>query len=565
MKFSVLLQYVTPHKRTLFAIVALLLLGSVISLANPWIAGQLTGVVLNESDVLFTNISWILVAWLALLTVKSLLSFATSYLIGCTGADMAARLRGRVYQHLQILPMNYYQDRRPGDLLTLLSRDSEVISGFVTNTLVGLLPLIVTFFGAFVIMVWLDSLIAFLAVLLMPVYYVAMKLIAHRIRPLTASWIKSWSAMVSLVQENLGLLPVIKAFVREPLEAERFENRNANLLNWSRRQILIQSMLSPAISLLAGAGLLLLLWVGFSHMETGRLDTSDLVSLLLYAMLLTGPVSGLANVYGQVMLTRGAAERLLDFFAVQQEPVNEDKPPIQDVRGKIEFRDVSFAYPARPEIISGFKLEIAAGETIALTGPNGAGKTTLAHLLMRFIEPSHGSIQIDDTDIREVSLHSVRDQVGLVAQNTLLLNGTVAENIAYGRHLASTEEIEKAAKAARADAFIEELPDQYDTVIGDQGIKLSGGQRQRLSLARTLLKDPPILILDEATAMFDPEGERSFIEECHDLLRQQTVILITHRPASLALADRVLRMEPGCRELIDSIHADDESRSSSIP
>jgi ABC-type multidrug transport system fused ATPase/permease subunit len=170
------------------------------------------------------------------------------------------------------------------------------------------------------------------------------------------------------------------------------------------------------------------------------------------------------------------------------------------------------------------------------------GKSTLAHLLMRFIDPDRGVIRIDGRDIGEVDLHSLREQVGLVAQNTLLLNGTVAANIAYGCPDASLEDMKKAAKAARADRFIEALPDGYDTVIGDQGVRLSGGQRQRLSLARTLLKDPPILILDEATAMFDPEGEAGFIEECHELLHRRTVILITHRPASLALADRVVKM-----------------------
>jgi ABC-type multidrug transport system fused ATPase/permease subunit len=201
-------------------------------------------------------------------------------------------------------------------------------------------------------------------------------------------------------------------------------------------------------------------------------------------------------------------------------------------------------------VLSDFNLKIQAGETIALTGPNGAGKSTLAHLLMRFIEPASGGILIDGKDISQVSLDSLRRQIGLVAQHTLLLNGTVEENIAYGNPLAGIEDIKKAAKAARADEFIAELPDQYKTVIGDQGVRLSGGQRQRLSLARTLLKDPPILILDEATAMFDPEGERTFIEECHELLGQKTVILITHRPASLALADRVVEMELDCRNSI---------------
>jgi ATP-binding cassette subfamily B protein len=549
-KFTALLQYVTPHLRTLLVIVALLLLSSAFALANPWIAGQLTGLALGEPNMLFDSIGRILMAWLALMTVRSVLGFFSSFMLGTTGEIMATRLRTRVYEHLQVLPLTYYQEQRPGDLLTLLSNDAEMISNFVTGTLVQLLPLIVTFLGAFVIMAWLDPVIAVLAAVLLPVYYLAMKIIGRKIRPLTADWIQSWSAMVSLVQENLGLFPAIKAFTRESLEAERFNTRNTDLLTLSKKRILIQSMMPPAISLLAGAGLVLLLWVGFNHVESGQLETSQLVSLLLYAAMLTQPLSGLANVYGQVMRTRGAAERLLEFFAVQSEPLDDNKPAISDVKGRIEYCDVSFTYPGRLAVLNGFNFEIAAGETIALTGPNGAGKTTLAHLLMRFIEPSHGHILIDGTDISEVSLRSVRNQIGLVAQNTLLLNGTVADNIAYGRHLASAEEMKKAAGAARADQFIEKLPDQYETIIGDQGVRLSGGQRQRLSLARTLLKDPPILILDEATSMFDPEGESSFIEECHELLHQRTVILITHRPASLALADRILLMEPGCSELV---------------
>ena len=204
---------------------------------------------------------------------------------------------------------------------------------------------------------------------------------------------------------------------------------------------------------------------------------------------------------------------------------------------------MSFAYPGRKPVLQHFNLHIESGETIALTGPNGAGKSTLVHLLMRFIEASDGNILIDGQDIGQVELGSLRSQVGLVAQNTLLLNGTVTQNICYGLQDAEEEDIKKAAKAARADDFIKALPDGYDTVIGDQGVKLSGGQRQRLSLARTLLKDPPILVLDEATAMFDPEGEASFITESAELLAERTVILITHRPASLALADRIMNLD----------------------
>ena len=543
MKFSILLQYITPHRRVLVAVVGLLLAGSALSLAEPWLADKLTATLLDSGAQSTWTVQHVLVLWMCLIILRSILSFFTQYTIGSTGEEMTARLRSRLYQHLQALPLGYYQKRRSGDVLALLTNDADIISGFVTNTLVQLLPLLLTFTGAFVMMALIDPFIALLTVVLLPFYFLLMKLIGRRIRPVSRAWIDAYSDLVTFIDENLGMLPAIKVFTRELREKQRFEQHNSSLLGLSKKQLFIESLLSPAVGLMAGLGMLLLLWLGTARVTSGELAAAELVSMLLYALLMSQPLKGLANVYGQVQRTRGAAERIVEFFNAQAEPEDEDKPALGLVRGGIRFAGVHFAYPGGKPVLQGMNLHITAGETVAITGPNGVGKSTIAHLLMRLSAPDSGRIFIDGTDIAEISLTSLRGQIGLVAQHTLLVNGTVAENIGYGRPLVEQAEIEKSARAAHAHEFITQLPDGYDTVIGDQGLRLSGGQRQRVSLARTLLVDPPILILDEATSMFDPAGEERFIAECRDLLGGKTVILITHRPASLGLADRVVCLE----------------------
>ena len=424
-------------------VLVLLLADSVAALAQPWIAGRLTAAALGGgggND--FGAIQRILLFWLGLIALKSTLSFICNYLIGNAGEKMSARLRKRVYEHMQVLPISYFHLHRPGDSLSLLSNDANIISQFVTGTLVNLLPMLLTFFGAFYIMTLLDLQIALVAAFLLPMFYVVMKLIGLKIRPIATSWVHAWSRMTTFVEENISLLPVIKSFGRETVEAQRFDSRNSELLILSKRQILVQSILAPVVSFMAGAGLLLLFWLGIRHVVIHEITPAVLVSLLLYAMLMTRPVSSLANVYGQVQRSRGAAERLVDFFYEQPEPQEITQSPLEDVKGHIKFERVSFAYPGRPPLLSDIDLEMKPGETIALTGENGCGKSTLAYLLMRFIQPTSGAILIDGKNIKDHSLRSIRNAVGLVAQRTLLLNGSVAENIAYGRYEASKEDIE---------------------------------------------------------------------------------------------------------------------------
>ncbi len=543
-----LIKFVTPYKGTLLIAMILMLGGSALSLANPWLAGRFTESLLSESVHINYSYRQILLLWLAVLAVQGLLTFGNRYLIGNTGEAILSQLRVRIYDHLQALPLDYFHSRKRGEVLTILTNDADIISNFVIGTLVGLLPQVLTLFGALFFIYMVDPFFAFMIGTLVPVFFLMTKILGRNIYPITKAMIDGYAATFSIVEENLQLLPIIKSFNRETIESERFQKSNLHLLNLTRRYLRIQSMLSPLIHFMAAASILLLLWVGSDRFESGQLGIDQLVSLLLYGMLLTRPVSGLADVYGQVQRTRGAAERLIEVLAIEVESADSGEAILPKVKGEIEFSDITFAYHERENILQGLNLKILAGETVAITGKNGAGKSTLAYLLQRFADPKRGKILIDGTDISTVSLSSLRQQIGVVSQQVLLLNGTVRENILFGRYDANEQAIEDAARAAHATNFIKELPQGFDTLIGDQGVKLSGGQKQRLALARAILKDAPILVLDEATAMFDPDGEKSFIEECHELLHQRTVILITHRQASLALADRILKLENGVIE-----------------
>ena len=487
----------------------------------------------------------ILIAVGVLFTVRALLTVAGGFLFAKRAVQISAAMREKTYQHLQALPLGYFQQRRQGEVLSVLTNDVAVISGYLSSSVVGILPSVVTALGSIILMISIDAKMAAAATAAIPIFYVLIKYVGRGMRGISKQLQEAWAKSFAIEEENVSLLPAIKAMARETLETEKHRKSLLEYVQLTTKQQWRQTAIGPGMMWAASMGMLAILWVAGERVIGGEIGKGAIVSFLLYTALLTQPVSAMAALYGQTQHARAAMDRVLALYEQAPEDYGADRPALSVRDGAIEFVDLAFSYPNREPVLRGFNLTIPARQTIAITGDNGAGKSTLVSLLLRFNVPSHGLVRIDGQNVAACSLESLRKSIGYVSQNVYLVNGTLHDNIAYGRPDASAEEVAHAAKLAQAGDFIAELPDGFATVVGDHGIRLSGGQRQRVALARVLLLDPPILVLDEATAMFDPDAELSFLHDCAAALANRTVLLITHRPASLALAERIVRLRSG--------------------
>lgn len=539
MRTEFLGHWVRRFRSELLLIGAISLASSGATLVLPWLMAQLAGNIAGDVSVDLGQTLVLLACALVGLTATTII---VTILSERASGQILAALRKETHDRLIAMPMAFHDRSRSGDLLALMSYEVENLSTFLTATLARVPSMVMTAAGAFAILFVIDPVLTFMIPALIPPFYIAMKWLGRRLRVLGRKVRKAEVDLVWMAESDLDMLPAIKAFAVEQEQRTRYHAAIEKARQLKLRQTRITAVIGPVVALLAAMAAIAILVIGSGEVQAGTRSPSDLFAFLLYAALLTRPVGSLADTYSSYQIARGTLSRLEAVFALKPEAGYAATGNPGRARGAIAFEGVDFAYPGRPPVLRDAHLAIAAGETIALTGDNGVGKSTLVNLVLRFYQPDAGRIMLDGADIAGLQVQELRRQFGYVPQRPLLVHGTITENIAFGIADPDPAKIEQAARLAQAWEFIQHLPRGLATEIGDDGVKLSGGQRQRIALARALYRDPPVFIFDEATSMFDLDGETAFIESCTALLAERTVIIVTHRPASLALADRIIRM-----------------------
>jgi len=543
--FMRLLGYIRPYWRWMVVAVFALIVSSLLGLVLPLVVRNLVDFVFVNKD--FADLNRVTVALLVVFIFQSIFTFIQQMALAYTGEHAVADIRIDVYRHLQELPLSFYADRRTGELVSRLTSDVALLQQSMTWNLVILLRQLITIIGAAGLLFWLDWRLTLLILLVVPIITLTMVYLGGRIRAASVGVQDALAEVANVAEETTRGVRIVKSFAREPYEVGRFRERVMALYDAAMRRAKMNAMLAPIIAMIASTTVTGILYYGGSQVILGRLTPGDLIAYLIYTVLIASPVAIMADLYGQFQAAIGASERL---FGLLDTPPNitdaPDAQPLPDVAGDVVFSDVSFKYTAAIDVISRVSFAARAGQLIALVGPSGAGKSTLVNLIPRFYDVDGGCITIDGRDVRQVTLKSLREQIGIVPQETVLFSGSVYDNIRYGRLEATRAEVEAAAAAANAHTFIvEDLAEGYDTAAGEHGVKLSGGQRQRIAIARAILKDPRILILDEATSSLDSESESLVQDALERLMLGRTSFVIAHRLSTVLNADWILVMNRG--------------------
>lgn len=539
-----LFGFVKPYfGRFLIAFIAMLVLAG-IDLSFPKIIQYLLDEVFTQKK--FHLLNWLIVILIILVAGKGLISFVKNYLMAFVGQRSVADIRSALYGHMQRMSVAYFESRRTGELMARITNDVTMVQVGVSTGLADVIYQSLVLAGSLISVFLLHWKLALLTFVTFPLIAWVVTRTGKRIRMVSHRVQEKMADLTSVLQETISGIRVVKAFAMEEQENKRFTTENEGSFNTTMKSARIVAMLTPTIELLVVMALIVIVWYGGTEVIQGRLTSGKMMQFLSYIALLITPVTIIPHNFNNFMQALAASDRIFNVLDTKEDIKDApDAVELPKLKGRIEFRNVSFGYQEDLPVLKEINLEVKPGEVVALVGPSGAGKTSLVNLIPRFYDTTSGSIIVDGCELKKAKIKSLRSQIGLVPQESILFGTTIRENIAYGQPDASEAEIIAAAKAANAHDFILGLPNGYETRVGERGASLSGGQRQRIAIARALLKNPRILILDEATSALDNESERLVQEALERLMRDRTTFVIAHRLSTVQYADKIVVLEDG--------------------
>ncbi|MDQ3942021.1 MAG: ABC transporter ATP-binding protein/permease, partial [Actinomycetota bacterium] len=538
-------SYARPYRRWLPLILLFAVVGSAIDAATIWMYKVLVDEVLVPRD--FGLLLWVVLTYLGLTLAAGVVSFCEEYLSEWVGGRLIVSLRTDLFRHLQGLSLSFFDRRSLGDIIARLSNDIEEIEELMVSEIASALTYLfqlVFFVGALFYLEWRLAVVSLFAV---PLFLIVARYFSQRIRGATREERRRSGSVSAVAAESLSNAALVQAYNRQEHEISRFRRENERSFVAEMAATRLDALFSPLINLIELAGVLVVIAAGTWELTQGRLTIGGLLVFLIYLRQLYAPIRGLSDLLNTLYEATAGAERVIEFL--DQKPSvteQEDAFTLKRARGHVEFDSVRFSYPGNErEALSDVSFEVGPGEVLALVGPSGSGKSTVAKLLLRFYDPHAGAVRLDGHDLRELTLRSLRENVAVLLQETLVFDGTVRENIAYGKLEASEEEIIAAAKAADAHGFVEALPEGYDTVVGQKGRLLSDGQRQRVAIARAMIRDAPVLVLDEPTTGLDARSSENVMIPLQRLMEGRTTIVISHNLLTVRDATRIVVLEDG--------------------